>query len=79
MLLREPLLLVGFFYVIFVFVIIYVRLDFSISRDEAAEAKMRVSSYVDKAQNALDSRTALYQAYKDAADKYKVINPMEIH
>lgn len=74
MLLREPFLVVGFFFLIFMFVILYVRLDFSISRDEAAESKMKVSSCVEKAQSLLDSRTALYQAYKDAVDKYKVMN-----
>lgn len=75
MLFREPFLVVGFFYLIFLTAIIYVRMDFSISRDEAAESKMKVSSYVDQAQNLLDSRTALYQAYKDAVDKYKVREP----
>merc|ERR1711978_723435 len=38
----EPLLLVSFFFFFFLVTIIYVRLDFSISQDEGAEAKMKV-------------------------------------
>lgn len=71
-LLREPFLVVSFFYVIFVVVIIYVRLDFSISRDVAAEAKLKAAGHVENAQALLDSRTALYQSYNDATNKYKV-------
>ena len=69
---REPLMVVAFFYCIFLFVIVYVRLDFSISRDEAAESKLKVASYVESAQSVLDRRSALYQAYDDAVNKYKV-------
>lgn len=71
-LLREPMMVVGFFYLIFVFVIVYVRLDFAISRDEAAESKLKVASYIESAQSVLDRRSALYQAYDDAVNKYKV-------
>merc|ERR1719382_596074 len=38
----EPLLLVSFFFFFYLVTIIYVRLDFSISQDEGAEAKMKV-------------------------------------
>ena len=65
-------MVVAFFYCIFLFVIVYVRLDFSISRDEAAESKLKVASYVESAQSVLDRRSALYQAYDDAVNKYKV-------
>jgi len=38
----EPLLLVSAFFLLYLAAIIYVRLDFSISRDENAESKMKV-------------------------------------
>ena len=38
----EPLLLVSAFFLLYLVTIIYVRLDFSISQDEGAEAKMKV-------------------------------------
>lgn len=38
----EPLLLVSAFLLLFLVSIIYVRLDFSITRDETAESRMKV-------------------------------------
>jgi oligosaccharyltransferase complex subunit alpha (ribophorin I) len=46
--LREPLLLVGAFFLLFLLSIIYVRLDFAIAVDENAEAKMKVAGYCEK-------------------------------
>lgn len=71
LLLQEPLLVVGAFYLLFIIVIIYVRLDFSITKDEVKESKMRVASLVEEVQNAQDKRSALYQSYDDAINKFK--------
>jgi len=71
LLLQEPLLLVGAFYLLFLIVIIYVRLDFAITKDEAKESRMRVSSLIDEVQSIHDRRSALYQSYDDAINKYK--------
>jgi oligosaccharyltransferase complex subunit alpha (ribophorin I) len=46
--LREPLLLVAAFFLLFLLSILYVRLDFSITVDENAEAKMKVAGYCEK-------------------------------
>lgn len=71
MLLQEPLLVVGAFYLLFTLVIIYVRLDFSITKDEASESKMRVAGLIEQLQSSHDKRSALYQAYDDAINKFK--------
>lgn len=71
LLLQEPLLLVGAFYLLFLVIIIYVRLDFAITKDEAKESRMRVSSLIDEVQNIHDRRSALYQSYDDAINKFK--------
>jgi len=71
LLLQEPMLLVGAFYLLFLIVIIYVRLDFAITKDEAKESRMRVSSLIDEIQSAHDRRSALYQSYDDAINKFK--------
>lgn len=71
LLLQEPLIVVGAFYLLFLAVIVYVRLDFSITKDEAKESKMRVASLVEEVQSAHDRRSALYQSYDDAINKYK--------
>jgi len=70
-LIQEPLLVVGAFYLLFLLVIVYVRLDFSITKDEAKESKMRVASLIEEVQSAQDKRSALYQSYDDAVDKFK--------
>jgi len=71
MLLQEPFLVVGAFYLLFVLVIIYVRLDFSISKDEASESRMRTASLIEQVQTLHDRRSALYQTYEDAVNKFK--------
>ncbi|ELT91404.1 hypothetical protein CAPTEDRAFT_159283 [Capitella teleta] len=70
-LLREPLLVVGFIYMFFLLIIVYVRMDFSITKDEASESRMRVASLIEQVQAIQDRRTALYQSYEDAVNKYK--------
>merc|ERR1712002_295271 len=70
-LLQEPLLVVGAFYLLFIIVIIYVRLDFSITKDEASESRMRIASLIEQIQGIQDRRSALYQSYDDAVNKFK--------
>ncbi|KAK2177069.1 hypothetical protein NP493_619g00046 [Ridgeia piscesae] len=71
MLLQEPLLVVTAFYLLFVIVIVYVRLDFSISKDEASERHMRIAALIEEVQGVQDRRSALYQSYEDAVNKFK--------
>jgi len=68
---REPLLVFSAFFALFMIVIIYVRLDFSITKDEASESRMRVAGLVEEVQAAHDKRSALYQAYEDATNRFK--------
>ncbi|KAL8559205.1 hypothetical protein ACOMHN_048452 [Nucella lapillus] len=70
-LLQEPFLVVGAFYLLFLAVIVYVRLDFSITKDEAKESRMRVASLVEEVQSTQDRRSALYQSYDDAINRFK--------
>ncbi|KAF5398221.1 Dolichyl-diphosphooligosaccharide--protein glycosyltransferase subunit 1 [Paragonimus heterotremus] len=69
--LREPLMMITAFCVIFVFILIYVRLDFSIFRDEKAELRLRAQAIVDEAQDVYKQRAAVYQSYEDAVSSYK--------
>ncbi|XP_014669054.1 PREDICTED: dolichyl-diphosphooligosaccharide--protein glycosyltransferase subunit 1-like [Priapulus caudatus] len=70
-LLMEPLMVVVAFYLMFAAVIIWVRLDFSISKDAASESRMRVSSMLEQLQSVHDQRVAVYQAYDDTINKFK--------
>lgn len=67
----EPLILVAAFFLLYLMAIIYVRLDFSITKDEASESRMRVASLIEEVQTVQDRRSALYQSYEDAINKYK--------
>jgi len=69
--LQEPFLVVGAFYLLFLAVIVYVRLDFSITKDEAKESRMRVASLVEEVQSTQDRRSALYQSYDDSINRFK--------
>ena len=40
-------------------------------QDEASESRMRIASLVEQAQVAHDRRSALYQSYEDAVNKFK--------
>uniref|UniRef100_T1JMK6 Dolichyl-diphosphooligosaccharide--protein glycosyltransferase subunit 1 n=1 Tax=Strigamia maritima TaxID=126957 RepID=T1JMK6_STRMM len=69
--LQEPFLVVIAFYLLFVIVIVYVRLDFSISKDPASESKMKVSSFCDQIQSHHDNRVNIYQQYENAIQGFK--------
>ncbi|XP_054279640.1 dolichyl-diphosphooligosaccharide--protein glycosyltransferase subunit 1 [Macrosteles quadrilineatus] len=71
LMLQEPLLVVVFFYILFIFVVIYVRLDFSISKDETSENKMRVSGLCDKIILIQEKRRAIYSSFNDLLQKLK--------
>lgn len=70
-LLHEPLLVVAAFYLLFLTVIVYVRMDFSITKDEATESRLRVAGLIEQIQGIHDRRSALYQSYDDAINKFK--------
>ncbi|XP_073987728.1 dolichyl-diphosphooligosaccharide--protein glycosyltransferase subunit 1 [Rhodnius prolixus] len=71
LMLQEPLLVAFAFYILFLLVIIYVRLDFAISKDEAGESKLRISGIVDKILQHLDRRASTYSQMDEQFTKVK--------
>lgn len=71
LMLQEPLIVTVALYLLFLLVIMYVRLDLSISKDEAGESKLRVSGVVDKLLNFLDNRANTYSQMDDQLNKLK--------
>lgn len=65
LMLQEPLLVVAAFLALFVVVMVWVRLDLTLSPDRAAEAKMRVSSHCSLVASHHHKRTALYHSMLD--------------
>jgi oligosaccharyltransferase complex subunit alpha (ribophorin I) len=77
-LVREPLMVIIAFLLLFSFVIVYVRFDFSITKDDASESRMRLSGFAEEVRATQDRRSALYQAYEDAINKYKSSKDMNV-
>lgn len=71
LMLQEPFLVVLAFYLLFLFVIVYVRLDFSITKDEAGESRMRVAGYCEKVLTHQDKRASTYTSYNELLAKLK--------
>lgn len=71
LMLQEPLLVVGAFYILFFTVIIYVRLDFSITKDPAAEVRMKVASITEQVLTLVNKRLGLYRHLDEVVNRYK--------
>lgn len=70
-LLREPLLIIVGLMVLFLSVILFVRMDFSISIDTQAESKMRVSGAVEQVLASQNKRESLYRKLEEAASTFR--------
>ncbi|KFM78242.1 Dolichyl-diphosphooligosaccharide--protein glycosyltransferase subunit 1, partial [Stegodyphus mimosarum] len=71
LMLQEPLLVVIALYLLFLAVIFYVRLDFSITRDPTKESKLRVSGLVEAIHGHSDKRADIYAKFDEALNKFK--------
>ncbi|MGH0183128.1 UNVERIFIED_CONTAM: hypothetical protein FKN15_010979 [Acipenser sinensis] len=71
LMLQEPLLVVGAFYILFFTVIVYVRLDFSITKDPAVEVRMKVASITEQVLTLVNKRLGLYRHFDEVINKYK--------
>ena len=60
LMLQEPLLVAVALYLLFLMVIVYVRLDFSIDKDEVSESKLRIAGHCEKILAAQDQRVTSY-------------------
>lgn len=71
LMLQEPLLVVAAFYILFFTVIVYVRLDFSITKDPAAEARMKVACITEQVLTLVNKRLGLYRHFDETVNRYK--------
>lgn len=65
LMLQEPMLVAIALYLLFLMVIAYVRLDFSIDKDEASESRLRIAGQCEKILAAQDSRVTSYNELDD--------------
>ena len=62
--LREPFLLVVAFFTFFALAIIYVRLDFALTKDEGTENKLKVAGHCEKISGHQEKRIGQYSAFE---------------
>ncbi|CAJ0930825.1 unnamed protein product, partial [Mesorhabditis belari] len=70
-LLREPFLASAFFFLLFLLIIIYSHLDFTIVSDPAKEARDQAQGNIDEIQRLVDKRLRTYDHVAEAARQYK--------
>ncbi|KAB0368480.1 hypothetical protein FD755_019514 [Muntiacus reevesi] len=69
--LQEPLLLVAAFFILLFTVVICVRLDVSITKDPAAEARMKVACLIEQVLTLVSKRLGLYHHFDKTVSRYK--------
>ncbi|XP_050545250.1 dolichyl-diphosphooligosaccharide--protein glycosyltransferase subunit 1 [Daktulosphaira vitifoliae] len=69
--LHAPLIFKGAIFILFLTVIIWVRLDFSIAKDEHSETRQRVSGLVSALIHHIERRTSIYASWDDNLNKLK--------
>ncbi|TGZ54193.1 Dolichyl-diphosphooligosaccharide--protein glycosyltransferase subunit 1 [Temnothorax longispinosus] len=72
LMLQEPLMIVLALWLMFLAVIVYVRCDFSIDKDEASESKLRIAGQCEKILAAQDRRIATYYNLEEQLAYLKV-------
>ncbi|KAM3725103.1 Dolichyl-diphosphooligosaccharide--protein glycosyltransferase subunit [Dirofilaria immitis] len=68
---REPFLACAAFAALFLVVIIYVRLDFTISPDVATESRLQAQSQVEQLTDLHADRLKIYDHFADAVNKFR--------
>ncbi|XP_052501104.1 dolichyl-diphosphooligosaccharide--protein glycosyltransferase subunit 1-like [Budorcas taxicolor] len=71
LMLQEPLLLVAAFSILFFTIVIYVRLDLSITKNPAAEARMKVACITEQVLTLVSKRLGLYHHFDKTVSRYK--------
>jgi len=68
---HEPLILIAAIYILFLTVIVWVRLDFSIAKDGHSETRQRVSGIMNAIVQHIERRASVYNSWDEALNKLK--------
>jgi len=68
---HEPLIVIVAIYILFLTVIIWVRLDFSIAKDGHSETRQRISGIISAIMHHVERRTSVYNSWDEALNKLK--------
>lgn len=69
--LHEPLIVIIAIYILFLTVIIWVRLDFSIAKDGHSETRQRISGIMNAIMYHIERRASVYSSWDEALNKLK--------
>lgn len=72
LMLQEPLLIVGALFLLCLVIVIYVRLDFNLTKNPIRDLSSKVSLLLEMILNHHDKRATLYGQYDQATSRYKV-------
>jgi oligosaccharyltransferase complex subunit alpha (ribophorin I) len=78
LLLQEPLLVVGAIFSLCILVVIYVRLDFSISKNPQKQSSAKINAINDSIIGHHDRRATVYEQLDKASNKFKVCLPFPL-
>lgn len=68
---HEPLIVIVAIYILFLTVIIWVRLDFSIAKDGHSETRQRISGITSAIMHHIERRASVYNSWEEALNKLK--------
>lgn len=68
---HEPLIVIVAIYILFLTVIIWVRLDFSIAKDGHSETRQRISGIISAIIHHIERRASVYNAWDESLNKLK--------
>lgn len=68
---HEPLIVIVAIYILFLTVIIWVRLDFSIAKDGHSETRQRISGIMNAIVHHIERRTSVYNSWDETLKKLK--------
>jgi len=68
---HEPLIVIVAIYILFLTVIIWVRLDFSIAKDGHSETRQRISGIMSAIMHHIDRRSSIFSSWDESLNKLK--------
>lgn len=68
---HEPLIVIVAIYILFLTVIIWVRLDFSIAKDGHSETRQRISGIMSAIMHHIERRASVYSSWEESLNKLK--------
>jgi len=67
----EPFMIIVSLYILFLIVIVWMRLDFTIAKDAATESRLKVAGFIESINDVHSNRSNAYEQFVEAINKYR--------